>query len=141
MSSPLVCDTSGVLAALDRADPDHAACVAALEAHRGPLVLSPFVLAELDHLVRTRLGQEAARSLLDDVAAGAYEVGTIDTADVAACLDADRAYADHGLGLADCSVVVLAHRWGTRSVLTLDHRHFRAVHPLQGGAFSLLPAD
>jgi len=25
--------------------------------------------------------------------------------------------------------------------MTFDHRHFRAVRPLQGGAFTLLPDD
>jgi hypothetical protein len=53
----------------------------------------------------------------------------------------DRAYAGLGLGLTYASLVVLARRAGMRSLLTLDERHFRAVSPLQGGAFRLLPAD
>lgn len=53
----------------------------------------------------------------------------------------DRAHADPGIGLADASLVVLAARAGTRSLLTLDERHFRALSPRQGGAFVLLPAD
>jgi uncharacterized protein len=36
---------------------------------------------------------------------------------------------------------VLAARWETRRILTLDQRAFRAVTPLQGGAFIVLPAD
>lgn len=141
MTEALVCDTSGVLAALDRADPDHHACHAVLESYDGPLVLSPFVLAELDHLVRARLGADAARVLADDVAAGAYDLALIDAPDVAQCIDLDRQYADLGLGLSDASLIVLAHRVRTRSLLTLDERHFRAVRPLQGGALTLLPAD
>ena len=53
----------------------------------------------------------------------------------------DTRYADLGLGLADCSIVVLAARYGTRRLLSFDERHFRAVAPLQGGSFGLLPAD
>ena len=53
----------------------------------------------------------------------------------------DRRYVDLNLGLADLSVAVIAQRLGTRRILTFDERHFRAVRPLQGGVFTLLPAD
>ncbi len=47
-----------------------------------------------------------------------------------------------GIGLADASVVVLAERYGTYDILTLDERHFRAMRPLTGRrSFRLLPAD
>lgn len=141
MSEALVCDTSGLLAALDRADPDHEACVAVLEAHVGPLLLSPLVLAELDHLVRRRLGADAARTLADDVAAGAYTLAGLTPHDIADSVGLDRAYGDLGLGLTDASLVVLAARASTRLLFTLDERHFRAVRPQQGGSFRLLPSD
>lgn len=141
MTDALVCDTSGLLAALDRSDPDHAACVAVLDRHDGPLLLSPLVLAELDFLVRFRLGAQAARTLADDVATAAYDLAALTAGDIAACVAVDRAYADLGIGLADASLVVLAARAGTRSLLTLDERHFRALTPQQGGAFRLVPAD
>jgi hypothetical protein len=48
-------------------------------------------------------------------------------------------YADLRLGLADASLVVLARKWRTRAVASLDERHFRAVQPLDGGAFELYP--
>jgi hypothetical protein len=44
-------------------------------------------------------------------------------------------------GLADLSVVILAHRFRTRRLLTFDERDFRAVTPLSGGSFTLLPHD
>jgi hypothetical protein len=34
---------------------------------------------------------------------------------------------------------VLAARHRTRSLLTLDHRHFNVIRPLEGGRFRLLP--
>ncbi|MGH2355036.1 MAG: hypothetical protein ACRDI2_09890 [Chloroflexota bacterium] len=43
--------------------------------------------------------------------------------------------------LADASLVVLARRYRTRRILTFDQRAFRAVEPLHGGAFTILPAD
>ena len=141
MTQALVCDTSGVLAALDRADPDHAACAEVLLSHDGPLLLSPLVLAELDHLVRARLGVQPARVLADDVAARAYELAALTADVVAECVTVDRRYADLGLGLTDASLVVLASRADTRLLLSLDERHLRAVRPLQGGHFTLLPTD
>ena len=141
MSETLICDTSGLLAALDRDDPDHGACVAVLERRSGPLLVSPLVLAELDYLARSRLGPDAARTLADDVAAGAYDLAPLAATDIADCVAVDRAYGDLGLGLTDASLVILAARAGTRSLLTLDERHFRVVRPNQGGAFHLLPTD
>lgn len=44
-------------------------------------------------------------------------------------------------GLTDCSLAVLADRFRTHGLLTLDERGFRAVAPIQGGAFRLLLAD
>jgi predicted nucleic acid-binding protein len=55
-------------------------------------------------------------------------------------VELDRRYADLDLGLADLSIAVLARKLATRRILTFE-RHFRAVRPLQGGAFTLLPAD
>jgi predicted nucleic acid-binding protein len=50
-------------------------------------------------------------------------------------------YLDLRLGLADASLVVLAARYSTSRIVTFDERVFRAVAPLQGGAFTVLPAD
>jgi hypothetical protein len=48
-------------------------------------------------------------------------------------------YHDRDIGVADASIVVLADRWRTREILTLDRRHFGVVRPLTGGRFRLLP--
>lgn len=141
MTEALICDTSGILAALDRSDPAHDSALAAVANHRGLLVLSPLVLAELDFLVRARLSAVAARLLAADVAEGAYELATLTAADVARCRAVDEGYGDLGLGLTDAHLVVLAEQFGTRALLSLDERHLRAVRPLSGGAFALLPAD
>jgi predicted nucleic acid-binding protein len=53
----------------------------------------------------------------------------------------DEQYADLGLGLADASVVILARRFRTTRLLSFDDRDFRAVTPLGGGHFTLLPRD
>lgn len=48
-------------------------------------------------------------------------------------------YEDQGIGLTDASLVVLAHRYRTDRLLTLDHRHFRILRTAAGGSFTLLP--
>jgi hypothetical protein len=45
------------------------------------------------------------------------------------------------LGLADLAVVVLAHRYCTRRLLTFSERDFRRVAPLNGGTYVFLPSD
>lgn len=50
-------------------------------------------------------------------------------------------YRDLRVGLAGASLVVLAERYDTTRLLTLDERHFRAIRPLHADAFTLLPAD
>ena len=137
----LVCDTSGLLALVDRSDPEHGDVSRVVDAHAGSFLVSPLVLAELDYLLRARLGPEVARAFADDVAIGAYEVAPLTLSMVGRCVEIDRRYADHNLGLTDCHVMALAQLSQASAVLTLDHRHFRAVTDDVGVALRLLPAD
>ena len=137
----ILADTSGLFSALDRSQPRHHDVSAFLSATDERLVLSPFVLAELDYLVQTRLGTEAELLLLEDVAAGAYELASFTADDVAAAESIVRRHADAAVGLADASIVVLAERFDTDRVLTLDERHFRALRGPRRRPFRLLPAD
>jgi uncharacterized protein len=137
----IVLDTSGLLAALDRSQTDHAAAARALTAATPPRLLSPFVLAELDYLLTNRVSSDAAQLLLSEVAGGAYQLEAFSGADVAQALDVLTRH--HGLdaGLTDASLVVLAERYDTVDILTLDLRHFRALRDAGGRSFRLLPAD
>jgi predicted nucleic acid-binding protein len=67
----ILLDTSGLLAAIDGSQHQHAEAAAALRQASAPLLLSPFVLAELDYLLATRVGVRAQRAMLDEVARGA----------------------------------------------------------------------
>lgn len=137
----IILDTSGLLSAIDASQTQHAAAAAALRAAGEPRLLSPFVLAELDYLLTTRVSASAAARLLREVADGAYQLESFDADDVASVIEVLRKYGDQDLGLADASLVVLAARHGARDLLTLDERHFRAVRDARGRAFRLLPAD
>ncbi len=101
------------------------------------------MLAELDDLVSTRIGEDAARALLGEVARGVFRLEPFDAADVAEANDLLARYAGAGLGLADASVLVLSRRHRAGDVLTLDERHFRLVVTdwLPSSSLRILPAD
>ena len=137
----ILLDTSGLLAALDLGEPRHAAAKAAIRAASGALALSPFVLAELDYLISTRVSPAMSRALLSEVAGGAYRLESMAPADIAEAVDVIDRYQDLELGLADASLVVLSRRYDVTDILTLDERHFRAVRGAGGRPFRILPAD
>jgi predicted nucleic acid-binding protein len=136
----ILLDTSGVLAAVDPSQHLHFAAANALRHAEPPLLLSPFVLAELDYLVEQRAGQTAQLDLLAEVGRGVYRLEDFAREDIADARAILVRHADLGVGLTDASIVVLARRYDAQEVLTLDERHFRV---LQGprGPFRLLPAD
>lgn len=136
----ILLDTSGLLAALDASQESHGEAAASLIAARPPRLLSPFVLAELDYLLATRVGRAAQSGLLAEVARGAYTLAPITSAEVGDALKVIDRYADLAIGLADASIVVLAERHNTLDVLTLDQRHFRVL-TANGKPFRILPAD
>jgi hypothetical protein len=107
----------------------------------GPFILSPFVLAELDYLIAKLAGTEVELALLDEVARGAYRLAEFGAGRVALARQVINDYPGLALGLADASLVVLAEVSGTRDLLTLDERHFRAVGGPGGNPFRILPAD
>jgi predicted nucleic acid-binding protein len=129
-----------LFAVTDAGDEDHAAVRQTLERWPGELVVPAFCAAEADHLILSRLGVEAQLALLDDLAR-LYTVPTLDPAGLRKARHVCAQYRDRELGLADASVVVLAQRFKTRTLATLDERRFRPIASLQGGGFRLLPAD
>ena len=135
----ILLDTSGLWSALDAAQRSHAQARASLLAAAPPLLLSPFVLAELDYLA-ARVGSSARTSLLAEVGSGAYQLEPLSGADVGEALTLIRRHAGLGVSLADASVVVLARRHAVQDLLTLDERHFRTL-AVDGRPFRLLPAD
>ena len=137
----IVLDTSGLLAALDADQRHHERARQALDADPGPFLLSPFVLAELDYLLLERVGIQAEQALLDEVAAGVYDLVPFGVEEVAEAADLIGRHGELRIGLADASVAVIAAAAKTTRLLSLDERHFRPMRPLGGDAFTLLPAD
>lgn len=137
----VVLDAAPLVALADRRDPMRERVEATFRDEPGKLVLPAPVTAEIDYLLATRLGRTARLAFLADLSAGRFLVACLEPADYATVVELDRIYADLDPGLADLSVVVLAHRFRTTRIATFDERHFRALRPLDGGSFTLLPAD
>ena len=135
----MIVDTSALLAFFDTDEPDHGAVAAVVETATEPLVISPYVLAELDYLVGSRLGVSAELAVLRELAGGAWDLAAFGTEDLAEARTVVERYADQSIGLAAASIVVLAARYQTRTVVTLDRRHFGVVRPIDGGTFRILP--
>lgn len=135
----LLVDAAPLVALADRRDPARDEVRAALESETGALVIAAPVVAEVDYLLGQRVGRAARLAFIDDLAAARFTVECLEATEYALAAELDRRYAALDLGLADCATVVLAARLSTRRVITFDHRHFRAVSPLDGGSFELLP--
>ncbi|MGW5572371.1 PIN domain-containing protein [Nocardia thailandica] len=141
----VIADTSGLIAAFDTSAPESDAAFASLE-RAGLVVLSPLSFAELDHVGRRELGRDHARTMIEDLSAQArtddFEIAVL-TPDVLDQANAVRTlYPSLNLDLADAVCVALAAEYETASILTLDHRDFRALTPLTAHrSFTILPAD
>ncbi len=134
-------DAGPLVAFADASDPWFPRIEQLLRTVDGPLVIPAPVTAEVDYLLGRRLGRAPRRSFIADIAAGRFTVACLEREDYVTVGELDARYADLELGLADCALVVLADRYKTTHLVSFDERHFRAVRPLQGGAFTILPAD
>lgn len=135
----MIVDTSGLLAFLDRNEPDHGAAAAVIDASPGRFVVSQFVLAELDYLVLSRHGVKAEIAMLETLTDGAWQIESLTRDETGAAIQVVKRYHDLNIGLTDAANVVLAHRCRTPTILTLDHAHFDVLGQLNGAPFEVLP--
>jgi hypothetical protein len=135
----VIIDTSALLAYFDTDEPDHQAVAAVIDDTDEPLVVSPYVVTELDYLVASRLGVAAELAVLAELAGGAWDLAAIDEQGLRDARGVIERYADQRIGVADASNAVLAARYRTHTIVTLDHRHFDVLRPLAGGRFAVLP--
>ncbi len=135
----IIADTSALLALFNRADNAHDFVASFVSTNDESLVVSPFVVAELDYLIATRLGVPAELATIRELASGAYDLASLTADDLRTCTEIIARFDDQAIGVTDASLVVLARRCATKSILTLDHRHFTVLRPLNGGRFVLLP--
>lgn len=137
----LIVDAGAMYAQADADEPRHKAVARLLRDERGPLVTSELAVAEADYLILDRLGIDVELAFLDDLTSGAFQVECLSRAELEQARATVDQYRDLKLGLTDASLVVIAARYRTNRIASFDERAFRAVSPLTGGSFTVLPAD
>jgi len=141
----VIADTSGLVAAFNASDPEHLATRQALIG-AALTVVSPLVLLEIEHIATRNVSRPAAFAINDWLLAqertGRVAVAAIAASALRTARTVQNRYEDLRLDLTDAVSVVLAERYETDAVLTLDRRDFRAIRPLHGTpVFRLLPDD
>jgi uncharacterized protein len=135
---PVIVDTSALLAFFDASEPDRDAVSEVMDGADG-LVVSPYVVAELGYLVATRHGVDREVAVLDELAGGAWDLPAFDQEALRRAREVISGYRDQEIGVADASIVVLAERYRTRTIASLDRRHFDVLRSRDGGHFVVLP--
>lgn len=137
----LICDTGPLYALYDADDAHHEAVRAVIDSEPGPLLVPVVLLAEVDYLLTTRLGIEAALDFLESCEIGAFTLVPFLAEDLRRGRELIAQYRALRLGIADATVVATSERLDIRRLLTIDERHFRAITPRGLGHFEILPAD
>jgi predicted nucleic acid-binding protein len=139
LAESLLCDSSGILAAIDSGEPDHERVRTFLESDGGTLLVTDFVIAEVDYLVLERLGARAEQAFLEQIIEGVFQREEVRQEDLERAAEISRKYARHQVGLTDASLMALSERRRARRILTLDHRHFSMFRNREGKGLELVP--
>lgn len=115
---PVLLDTGVVVALLDRSERYHDPCVEAIDSLAAPLVTCEAVIAEACYLLRGLTG--AAEAVLENVAAGAFQIPFLLSRSAAAVQHILHKYRDRQVDVADACLIHLAGELGTGDILTLD---------------------
>jgi hypothetical protein len=137
MRSLAIVDTSALVAAADTSEPEHRVCLDVLGRRDLDLVIPALVVAEAAYLVGTRLGPASEAAFIRGLSGFAIEAPDMDEWPLIADLVVH--YGDFPIGTTDASVAVLADRFDTDVIVTLDRRQFGAIRSPQGRTFRLLP--
>ncbi|MGH9076488.1 MAG: type II toxin-antitoxin system VapC family toxin [Acidimicrobiales bacterium] len=135
----MLIDAGPLYAYVDGDDTHHAASLALLETHPGPLIVPTLVVTEVVYLLATRLGTDPEVRFLGDLASGAFSVEAVAAADWLRIAELVARYRDLPLGTVDASVAATAERMAITDIATLDRRHFTVVRPRHVDAFRLFP--
>lgn len=134
----MIFDTGPLLAAANRKDADHAACVALLANTQLVRVPGP-VVAEAGFMIGKIAGAKSEAAFLRALSTERYQVLAPSSFDLLRAAELVEVYASLGLGTTDAIVMAMAESSDDPRVATLDHRHFTVVQPNGFAAFDLYP--
>lgn len=133
-----LCDAGPLVALVDRDDPYHARCTAALEGLES-LVSTWQCFTEAMHLVRRSGGYQAQDTLWRYWEDGLIALHASDEGEAARMRELMHQYRDAPMDLADASLVTAAEWLELRQVFTLD-AHFYAYRIHGRHPFQVVPA-
>ena len=135
----MIVDTSALYAFFNYDDATHDAVVSAISACDEALTVTPFVLAEVDYLVLTRMGVKTELLVLDELLSGAWDIAQVTADQLRRAMGVVKQYADERIGLTDALNVVLAEDTRTKTIATLDRRHFGVLRMTNGSVLDIVP--
>jgi predicted nucleic acid-binding protein len=115
---PVLLDTCAIVALLDRSESAHRVCAEAIHAAEAPLITCEAVIAESCYLLRNLPG--APEAVIDNVAAGIFQIPFQISKEAAGLKQLLRKYRDRKIDLADACLIRLADEFETPDILTLD---------------------
>lgn len=129
-------DAGPLVALLDRRDPEHETCVAALRTLREPLVTVWPAFTEAMYLLGgSWAGQKALWSRLET---DAIALAPLDETDAPRMRELMEKYQDLPMDLADAALVRVAERESLNRIFTLDRRHFTIYQPGRRRRFAIV---
>ena len=137
MNGPTLIDTSVLVAALRETEAEHQLCVRAMKRLVPPAVTTWPVLTETIYMLLRR--REAVASVISMVRDGTIRIEPLPQNFLNWYETFTATYADREVDLADASLVFVAERLGTDTILTLDRRDFSAYRIARTGTFRILP--
>ena len=115
----MIVDTSALYAYFVRDAPDHWAIAAEIELvpRDEKLLVSPFVVAELESVIVSRFGADGWAAALEELGGGAWHIAPLNHSDLDAM--ADELARRPGINLAVASVLVLASQEGAGEIASV----------------------
>lgn len=138
-STALVVDAGPLFAVADEDDREHERCATLLHEFAGPKRVPVLTIAEVTHLMATRLHPDVELRFLAELTLGNLVVEPVHPSDWLRIAQLVEQYRDLPLGAVDASIVAAAERLRISTIATLDRRHFSVVRPKHVEAFELLP--
>jgi predicted nucleic acid-binding protein len=134
-----ILDTSFLFALTDQSDRNHNRVLAVVQTINEPLLLPSVVLPEVCYLIASRLGHQAMRRFLANLAISDTQLEAMTTTDLERVNQILEQYADSQLDFVDAVIVTIAERLSINCVLTLDRRDFSLIRPRHCDYFEILP--
>lgn len=132
----MLVDAGPLVALLDRGDPEHEACIAALKTLRDPLITVWPAFTEAMYLLgRSWRAQKALWSRLETEA---LALAPLDETDAPRMRELMEKYRDLPMDLADAALVRVAERDAVAHIFTLDRKHFSIYRPGRRRRFSIV---